>query len=165
MDPVALLRLLDEGYDRPAWHGPNLRRSVRRVPVAVAAFRPAPGRKTVWEHAVHCAYWKYVARRRITGDKRGSFPLKGSNWFARPDPAADADPEAHWAADLRLLHDCHLALRATVAALSPAELDRVPPGCKVTVAEAVQGAAFHDVYHAGQIQLLKRLAGAAEEAE
>ena len=41
--------------------------------------------------------------------------------------------------------------------LTPADLGRVPPGCKVTVAAAVQGVALHDVYHAGQIRLLKRL--------
>lgn len=154
-----LLRLVDEGYDHKAWHGPNLRGAVRRVDPVVAAFRPAPDRKTVWEHAVHCAYWKYVVTRRITGGKRGSFPVKGSNWFARPDPAVHpGDWAAAWAADLKLLDACHRGLRAVVEGLSPDELDVVPPNCKVTVVESVAGVAMHDVYHAGQIQLLKRLA-------
>ena len=89
---AVLLRLLDEGFDAKAWHGPNLRGPLRRLDAATAAFRPAPGRHTIWEHAVHAAYWKYAVRRRITGDDRGSFPLKGSNWFVRPDPAVEKFP-------------------------------------------------------------------------
>jgi hypothetical protein len=52
-------------------------------------------------------------------------------------------------------------LRAAVAALDPARLNRAPAGSKVTDLQIVMGIAAHDVYHAGQIQLLKRLAGAA----
>lgn len=164
MDPTLalLLRLLDEGYDRPAWHGPNLRASVRRVDAATAAFRPAPGRKNVWEHAVHAAYWKYTVRRRLTGEKRGSFPIDGSNWFERPDPeCGPADRADAWKADLKLLDDTHRSLRAAVAALDPAALDRVTPGGKIATARVIHGAAMHDIYHAGQIALLKRLAADA----
>ncbi|NUQ50463.1 MAG: ATP-binding cassette domain-containing protein, partial [Phycisphaerae bacterium] len=38
------------------------------------------GQRMKCEIALHAAYWKYVTRRRLRGDKRGSFPLKGSNW-------------------------------------------------------------------------------------
>ena len=85
VSPVDLLvRLLDQAYERRSWHGPNLRGSVRGVSAAVAAHRPAEGRHNIWEVALHAAYWKYVVRRRLLGEKRGSFPLKGSNWFPRP---------------------------------------------------------------------------------
>ena len=77
-----LLRLIDQGYNRQAWHGPNLKGAIRRVRVKQAIWRPRPGRHNIAEIVVHCAYWKYAVRRRIRGDKRGSFPLKGSNWFA-----------------------------------------------------------------------------------
>ncbi|MBX9628372.1 MAG: DinB family protein [Gemmataceae bacterium] len=165
MDPTLalLLRLLDEGYDHPAWHGPNLRASVSRVDAATAAFRPAPGRKSVWEHAVHAAYWKYTVRRRLTGEKRGSFPHDGSDWFERPDPeCAPADWDDAWKADLKLLDDTHRSLRAAVVALDPAALDKVTPGGKVVTARVIHGAAMHDVYHAGQIALLKRLAAVTQ---
>ncbi|MFO0852500.1 MAG: hypothetical protein U0871_28665 [Gemmataceae bacterium] len=68
-----------------AWHGPNPR-VVRWVDAAAAAFRPAPDRKTVWEHAVRCAYWKYVVTRRITGAAARPF-LARSNWFGLFGPA------------------------------------------------------------------------------
>lgn len=148
-----LLRLLDQGYDRKAWHGPTLRGALRGVSVEEAAWRPAPGRHNVWELAVHCAYWKYSVLRRLAGGVRGSFPLAGSNWFERPVDLT----ERVWREDLSLLARLHRELRAAVEALAEEALDEVPPGSKTTVADLVAGIAAHDLYHAGQVQLLKRL--------
>jgi hypothetical protein len=148
-----LLELLDEAFDHSAWHGTNLRGAVRRLDVRRAAWRPGPGRHNAWEVVVHAAYWKYAVRRQLTGEKRGSFPEKGSNWF----PRRDAADEAAWRRDLALLVDQHLKLRAVVATLRAADLRRRPPGSRRTIAALVRGAASHDLYHAGQIQLLKKL--------
>ncbi|HXO22149.1 MAG TPA: DinB family protein [Thermoanaerobaculia bacterium] len=149
-----LLASLDQAYDRKSWHGTNLKGSLRGVTPELASFRPGPRRHDIWELAVHAAYWKYVVRRRLLGEKRGSFPLKGSNWFVRPiERTAVA-----WRADLDLLEATHRSLREAVAALDPRELPRMPAGRKVSNLALITGAAAHDVYHAGQIQLLKRLA-------
>jgi hypothetical protein len=150
-----LLQMLDEGFDRRAWHGPNLRGCVRGVDARTAAWRPAPGRHNIRELVVHAAYWKYAVRRRLTGEKRGSFPVEGSNWFARPG----GDGEGAWRADVALLVEQHRRLREEVAALTDADLPRAAPGSRHTNARLVYGIAAHDVYHAGQIQFLKRLAG------
>jgi hypothetical protein len=153
-----LLKLLNEGFDTKAWHGPNLRGSLRRVHAVTAAWRPRPGRRSIWELAVHAAYWKYTVRRRLLGEDRGSFPLKGSNWFVRPDPAVHADDwEEAWIADLKLLDQTHVTLRDAVSDLSPDELTNIPLGCKLTNAESIYSIAMHDAYHAGQVQLIKRL--------
>jgi hypothetical protein len=157
--PVALLlRLLDQAYDRKSWHGPNLRGSLRGVRAAVAARQPAKGRHNIWEVVLHAAYWKYIVRRRLLGEKRGSFALKGSNWFARPVTLT----EAAWAEDVALLEQAHRSLRAAVAGLTAADLDVTPAGSKVSNFDMIAGVAAHDVYHAGQVQLLKRLAGEAK---
>jgi len=154
-NPLAtLLRMLDEAYDHRAWHGTNLRGSLRGLTAQQAARRPAPKRHNIWEVAVHAAYWKYAVRRRLTGEKRGSFALKGSNWFARP---AGPATEAAWRADLALLERSHRELCVAVEKLSPAFLGRRTPGLKTSPFDLILGVAFHDVYHAGQIQLLKRL--------
>lgn len=152
-----LLRLLDQAYDRKAWHGPTLRGALRGVSAEEAAWRPAPGRHNVWELAVHCAYWKYSVLRRLVGGGRGSFPLPGSNWFERPLDRS----EAAWKEDLRLLAAMHRELRAAVATLADGALDEIPAGSKTTLEELVSGIAAHDLYHAGQVQLLKRLRPAA----
>jgi len=149
----SLLQQLDEAYDRRSWHGPNLRGSLRGVRAAEAAWRPAPGRHGVWELAVHAAYWKYAVWRRLAGEKRGSFPREGSNWFKVPVPPTDEE----WRRDLALLADCHRRLRRAVATLRDGDLERRAPGSRETVGRLVRGVAAHDLYHAGQIQLLKRL--------
>lgn len=154
MPPIQLLlKLIDEAYKSKTWHGPNLRGSLRGVTAVAAVWRPSPKRHNIWEITLHAAYWKYAVRRRLCGDKRGSFPIKGSNWFVLP---ADAN-EAEWKAHLHLLDEMHRVLRDAIADMSPARLFTKVPGSKHTAAELIYGIACHDVYHAGQIQLLKRL--------
>jgi len=149
-----LLRVLDEAFDRKAWHGPNLRGTIRGLDARRACWRPGPTRHSIWELVVHAAYWKYAVRRRLTGDKRGSFALAGSNWFSRPgQPQEDA-----WRRDVALLGEEHRQLREVVARLRDADLPRAAAGSRHANATLVYGVAAHDVYHAGQIQLLKRLA-------
>ena len=154
-----LLDLLDEAYERKAWHGPNLKGSIRGLDPQTAAWRPAPQRHNIWEQVVHAAYWKYVVRRRLLGEKRGSFPLAGSNWIARPQEIS----LAAWRMDVALLDQVHRALREAIAAFNPRDLRLTPAGSKVSNAMILRGIAAHDVYHAGQIQLLKRLANGANE--
>jgi len=144
-----LLDLIDAAYDRPAWHGPNLRGSVRRVTAEEALRCPAPGRKSIAEHVVHAAYWKYAVRRLLRGDPRGSFPLKGSNWFA-PDAI-------EWKASLAMLDDEHRLLRAAVAEFPEDRLGDPSPKKKYRCVDVITGVASHDIYHAGQIQLIRRL--------
>lgn len=151
-----LLTILDQAYNRTSWHGTNLRGSIRRVSARQAAWRPGPKRHNIWETVVHAAYWKYAAARRFTGDGRGFFPLKGSNWFVRPIDKARATDDA-WREDVALLDRMHDTLRNTVMRLSPRDLAQTPAGKKVSNFALLTGVAAHDLYHAGQIQLLKRL--------
>ena len=150
-----LLRNFDQAFDAPAWHGTNLRGSLRGLSLDELDFRPGSERHNIWELAVHCAYWKYAVRRRITQEKRGSFPLEGSNFFARPE---GKPTKAAWKRDLRLLEEMHSQLREVIADLSARRLGRKAKGSRYTVRDTVLGIAAHDLYHAGQIQLLKRLA-------
>ena len=148
-----LLQLLDEAYSRAAWHGPNLRGSIRSVTAREAAHRPSVGRHSIWELVVHAAYWKYTVRRRLLGEKRGSFSLPGSNFFARP---VDRSEKA-WRADVALLESEHRKLREVVLSIQPEDLDHRARGSRTAVRRLIAGIAFHDVYHAGQIQLIKKL--------
>jgi hypothetical protein len=143
-----ILTLIDEAYEKSAWHGPNLKQALRGVSAKQAAWRPGPGRHNIWEETLHAAYWKYVVRRRIEGGKRGSFTLKGSNFFPRPIDGGLT--EAAWQEDKALLEKEHRLLRAAAA-----QLVRKPSW--VRLERHLRGVAFHDIYHAGQIRLLRRL--------
>ena len=98
-----LVRMLDESYEKKAWHGPNLKGSIRGLSADQAAWRPGPRRHSIAEQVIHAAYWKYVVRRRIRGDLRGSFPLKGSNWF----PLVESLSPGDWKSYLALLESEH----------------------------------------------------------
>jgi DinB family protein len=102
--------------------------------------RLQPERHCIWELVVHCAYWKYVVWRRLTGEKRGAFSRKGSNWF----PVG-----GDWEGDLRLLREEHRKLRKAVEHAPARDLD--------SLQRLIYGVAAHDAYHTGQIQLIKRL--------
>ena len=148
-----LLSILDQAYNHRSWHGTNLRGSIRGVSPRQASWRPGRGRHNIWELVVHAAYWKYAACRRIAGTPRGAFPLEGSNWFRRPQEATDRA----WRADLALLDDMHRLLCTAVSSLSPDTLDRKHKGSAESSFSLITGVAAHDLYHAGQIQLLKKL--------
>jgi hypothetical protein len=141
-----LLELLDEAFDKQSWHGPNLRGSIRGVTARQAAWRPAPGRHNIWELTLHAAYWKYTVRRRITGGKRGAFVLPGSNFFKRPVDGAAT--EASWKADIEILVAEHRTLRKVISKIA------APSRAQAHIS---RGIAAHDLYHAGQIRLLRRL--------
>lgn len=154
MSEIALLlAAYDQAFDRKSWHGPNLRGSIRGLSAEQASWRPAPERHNIWEQVLHCAYWKYVVWRKVTGARRGSFPAKGSNWIARPAEAS----AAVWNADVKLLASIHRQLREAIATLDPRLLPNSPIGSKVSHQMLITGVIAHDTYHAGQIQLLKRL--------
>ena len=149
-----LLDGLDEAFDKKSWHGPNLRSAIRGVTAAQAAWRPAGDRHNIWELTLHAAYWKYVVRRKILREKRGSFALAGSNFFERPEGGsalADRAPaEREWKRDIAILDAEHRKLRDTVAQLPARALT---PAMR----HLIRGAAAHDLYHAGQIRLLRRM--------
>src|SRR6185369_14427382 len=139
-----------------AWHGgPTPVQAVRDVPAAMARWRPRPGRHTIWELALHSAYWMYAVRRRMLGPAGPRFPRSPGNWPAMPEPAG----EAAWAADRALLAEQHRLLLEAIEEF-PADLVDQPSGRKHwTWGDQLIGIAMHDAYHAGQIQILKRLWG------
>lgn len=152
---AVLIRSLDQAFDHNSWHGTNLKGSIRGINCEIASWRPLPSRHNIWETVIHAAYWKYVVRRRLLSEARGSFPLEGSNWFRRPLSANAGEKE--WKRDRLLLVDTHKSLRAAVANFASRQLYETPAGSKVSNIDLIMGIVAHDLYHAGQIQLLKRL--------
>lgn len=122
--------------------------------MAVASWRPSPDRHTIWELALHVAYWNYAVERRLTDGPENTFPRSPSNF-----PAPSGDDDRAWKADRGVLREYHDRLRAVIADQDPASLEQVAGGKGgVTRADLITGVLLHDTYHAGQIQLMKRLA-------
>lgn len=148
-----LLRVLDQAFDHPAWHGTPLWGSLRGMSLEEARWRPQRGRHNIWEIVLHAAYWKYIVRRRLLRDPALTFPRQGSNWF----PVSPRMDQRAWRRDVTLLRAEHRLLRQAIARFAPARLGARGWRSRWTNEQHIYGIASHDLYHAGQIQLLKRL--------
>lgn len=149
---ILLLEIVDQAFGSRNWNGVTLRGSLIGLTARRALWRPAAGRNCVWDLVLHCAWWKHEVRRRITrGDGVEGFARGPANFPALPA----APTEAAWKADIRLLVAEHRALRSAVAHLDPKLLGKARGSWRYT--KEIHGIAEHDVYHTGQIQLVKRL--------
>lgn len=167
MNGRALARMLAENVQprvgRGGWHGgPTVVGALRGVTVRQALWRPAPGRHSIWELALHIAYWHHVIARRLRGGARVPFPRGRANWPPVPAPA-DA---AAWARDRTFVRATHLAVADAIRSVPVSAYGRRPAGSrKWTFGELILGAAQHEAYHTGQIQLLKRLCSRRAEGQ
>lgn len=141
------------------WHGgASVLGALRGVRADVAAWKPYPDRHSIWELALHIAYWNYAVWRRLAGAERGGFDRSPSNWPAVPDPASDRA----WDTDRRLVREWHERLLRVLEGFDASRLDEpAKEASKTTYADLVTGIVLHDTYHAGQIQVMKRLAASA----
>ena len=150
-----LLEVCDQAFAGHSWHGTTLSGSLRGVTVAQALWRPGQGRgrHNIWEITLHAAYWKCIVRRRLARDPALKFPRPGSDWPELPE----RPDEGAWRRDVTLLKREHALLRRTIARFDAARLGRRGWRSRRSNVTHIYGIASHDLYHAGQIQLLKRL--------
>jgi hypothetical protein len=137
------------------WYGgATVAGCLRGITPEQAAWIPARKRHSIWELTLHLAYWKYAVRRNLESLPQGAFPRSPANWPAVPKPA-DAP---HWKADRALLRSEHEQLVEAVRAFDPRRLDETAPSSKsYRFVDLLFGIVGHDLYHVGQIQVLKRL--------
>jgi uncharacterized damage-inducible protein DinB len=154
-----LLDSLRRAHDGTPWHGPSRADVLADVTAEEAAWRPAPDAHTIWELVLHMRSWTREVLRRAKGEVPAD-PADG-DFPPMPEPA-DA---AAWEATLRSLDESHAALVAYVVAMNNerrAARVAARPGedARRTLTQRVmiRSLAEHDVYHTGQLALMKRLA-------
>ncbi len=143
IEKTELSRVLDEGYGPGAWHGPDLKAALADVGPELAFWRPAPGRHNIAEIALHHAFYVRSVRGQLSGTPPEPFVLEGpmpeDTWF---DPAGLSWPQIQ-----AVVEEQQSRLAAVVADAQP-DTERF---------NLVLGITCHAIYHAGQVQLLKRL--------
>ena len=157
-------RILDEGYGPGAWYGSDLRAAIAEATATTAFTRPiatptrkvrasgapAERRHNIAEVALHHAYWAGQIESKLTGAPASAFPLVGEDWF-------DLDDESRltWTAITSLVDASHQRLSRAVGEIASGA--RISPLPEAERFDLVIGITGHAAYHAGQIQLIKKL--------
>jgi uncharacterized damage-inducible protein DinB len=147
-----LAELLRRAFEGDAWHGPSLLELLQNVDAAAAAARPIPNVHSIWELVLHIAVWDGAASRRLAGEK---CQPEGEDNF----PPVIAATQAAWRKTIAHARRAHDVLVKTVASLPEARLRERVPGKKYDFYFMLHGIAQHELYHAGQIAILKKAQG------
>lgn len=146
---------LRRAFDGNAWHGPALLELLKDVDAATAAAKPLPDVHSIWELVLHIAAWDNAGLRRLDGELA---KLKGNaNFPPPPDPA-----DAAWREAVAAITRTHETLVKTVAGLSDKRLRDQVPGKPYDFYHMMHGIAQHELYHAGQIAILKKAQAASK---
>ena len=140
---------LSRAFKGSAWHGPALLELLEDVDAATAAAKPLAEVHSIWELVLHVAVWDDAANRRLNGQKYQ--PTGLANFPLAPQPT-----EAAWRKCIAQTRRTHDALVKTVAALPDSRLSDRVPGKRYDFYHMLQGIAQHELYHAGQIAILKK---------
>jgi uncharacterized damage-inducible protein DinB len=141
---------LRRAFDGTAWHGPSLIELLEGVDAATAAAKPLAKVHSIWELVLHVAAWDAAGYRRLSGEK---IQLTGTaNFPIVPRPA-----EAEWRKAVAQIKHTHDVLVKTVAALPEPRLRERVPGKRYDFYFMLHGIAQHELYHAGQIAILKKV--------
>lgn len=139
-------------FDGEAWHGPAVLALLEGVTAEQAAAHPIPGAHSIWDLTLHIAAWESACLRRLQGD-----PAQLSDeedWR----PIYDTS-ETAWQNTMQYLIDTHRELLDEIAKLDEARLNEPIISSDTpfsTVYVTLHGGVQHDLYHAGQIAMLKK---------
>jgi uncharacterized damage-inducible protein DinB len=147
---------LRRAFDGSAWHGDSLFELLDGVSAQQAAARPLKNAHSIWELVLHIAAWDTAVRRRMNGE---TVQLEGEENF----PPVKDTSESAWGNALEHTRQAHHELVQTVAAFPDSRLNEKVPGKEeepdwYNFYYMLQGVVQHELYHAGQIALLKKAA-------
>lgn len=143
-------------FDGDAWHGPSVMALLKGVTAEQADARPIPGAHTIWELTQHIRAWEGACLRRLNGDP-AQLP-DSEDWSDINDRS-----EAAWERTKQSLIETHQQLLQAISSLDDSRLDQPiindPQTTYSTVYVTLHGGVQHDLYHAGQIAILKKALG------
>lgn len=148
---------LERAFEGDAWHGSSMSEILGDIPCEVAGARPLPGGHSIWEIVLHTTVWQRTVRERLQGQPIVSL-LDEEDW----PPVVDTSPPA-WAEAVRDLRAEYELLRDEVLRWRDRDLGETCEGQRYTAYEMLHGVVQHNLYHAGQVAVLKKGATGAEK--
>jgi uncharacterized damage-inducible protein DinB len=148
-ETVRIADQLRRAFDGSAWHGPSLLELLKDVDAETAAARPLGDVHSIWELVLHIAVWDDAGLRRLSGEKWQ--PVGLANF-----PQVTTMTEGAWRKAVAAAKRTHETLVKTVARLPDSRLWERVPGKRYDFYHLLHGIAQHELYHAGQIAILKK---------
>jgi uncharacterized damage-inducible protein DinB len=146
-----------------AWHGPSLQELLTNVSAEEAAARPVDGVHTIWEIVLHVICWERVSRRRMNGELIVDVDA-AEDWPPVPESGGTVSEGAWHEAKVELEQESSRLLGA-ISEFEEERLSEQVPGKTDTFYKLLHGVIQHDLYHAGQIALLKKTVRESRPAE
>lgn len=144
---------LGRALEGEAWHGPSVLETLEGVSAEQAAAHPIAGAHSIWELVLHLCGAYGLVLRRLGGDGRQL--TEPEDWPSVPEPTAE-----NWSNSIHALKQLNEYLRNAVRSFSEERLDQqLVPEAPYTAYTQFIGITQHDLYHAGQITLLKKALG------
>lgn len=150
-------RILDQlkrAYEANAWHGPSVKEALAGISATQAHAKPLGNAHSIYELVRHIAVWEDIGRRRLTGDPAPIEISSPDDW-----PPPDDTSEAGWEQAKASLERVHQALMEEVARFSESRLDEPVAEGLSSAYVTLHGVIQHNIYHAGQISMLKKAVG------
>ncbi|HKJ31160.1 MAG TPA: DinB family protein [Balneolales bacterium] len=141
--------LLLQTMNGDAWHGPAVFELLRDIPAEKAAFHPVEDVHSIWELVEHMTTWQKVIIRRMNDEDYE--PSDEENF---PDVTADSSDT--WEKAVEELYRTYQALREKIIHFPDEKLGEAVPGKHYTHYIQLHGLIQHNLYHAGQIAILKK---------
>jgi uncharacterized damage-inducible protein DinB len=141
---------VERAYAGNAWHGPSLRDLVSDISAARAATSPKVGSHSIWQIVLHILAWQHVVFRRMAGETIHNLPPE-QDW-----PVVSDTSDAAWKHALAQLEGIHKQLCEAIAKFPEARLSEKVPGHRYPFYGMLHGVIQHNLYHAGQIAILKK---------
>ena len=142
---------LKRAFEANAWHGPSVSEVLNGITAEQAHARPLRNAHSIWELVRHIAVWEDVGRRRLSGDRAQIEISSTEDW-----PPPEDTSEAAWEKAKEALNRGHQALIGAIARTPESRLDEPIFAGMSTVYVTLHGVIQHDLYHAGQIAMLKK---------
>ncbi len=147
MRPIErILDQLNAAYGGEAWHGPGLRQLLEDVSEDDARAEAVAGAHSIFEIVAHVGAWMDVVSERLAGTPRE---------LTTEEDWRDIT-SMPWAEALEELDRAQSRVCDAVARLTTDDLDRTVAGKNYSTYVLVHGVIQHNLYHAGQIALLKK---------
>ncbi len=152
MDEIERIKdQLRRAFEGDAWHGPSLWEILAGISARQAAAKPLPGIHSIWEIVLHITAWHEVVGRRLAGEVIVEL-TPDQNW-----PAIRNTAEAAWQQTLHDLGRSRQLLMQAISGLSEDRLSEAVGGKGYTIYVMLHGVIQHDLYHTGQIAILKKV--------